>query len=192
MNLSENVGRWPPVYDFEELAKQIKDLINDGSIFNQFFVSHIGEEGLFQGDIVSLKKDPVYLDKDGDISIIDEDFNYWIIIGNTCDLARVITPNEHSISPHLTHVSPLIPLPKDTPASVLDNLKRYKLYKRVFLPKWGDEKNDFYIDLTIINSIEKQCLIDHSNITARLNFKTWLLLHSCLVRYLARDDGRHD
>ena len=192
MNISENVGRWPPVYDFDELGQQIKDLINDGSIFHQFFVPQINETELFQGDIVSLKNDPVYIDKDGDIAIIDGGFDHWVILGNTCDLARNLTADGDSALPHLTHISPLIPVPQDTPTNILNNLKKYKLYKRVFIPRWGNEENDFYIDLTIMNSIEKQCLIDHSEITARLNFKTWLLLHSCLVRYLARDDGRHD
>lgn len=192
MNISENIGRWPPVYDFEELGQQIKDLINDGSIFHQFFVPYINGTELFQGDIISLKNAPVYIDKDGDIAIIDEDFNYWVILGSTCDLARNIATDGDSTLPHLTHISPLIPVPSDIPTNILNNLKKYKLYKRVFIPRWGSEENDFYVDLTIMNSIEKQCLIDYSYVTARLNFKTWLLLHSCLVRYLARDDGRHD
>lgn len=192
MNISENVGRWPPVYDFEQLGQQIKDLINDGSIFHHFFVSNLNKKEFFQGDIVSLKNDPVYIDKDGDIAIIDGNFNYWIILGNTCDLARNLTTDSDSALPHLTHITPLIPIPHHIPASVLNNLKKYKLYKRIFIPRWGNEENNFYIDFTIMNSIEKQGLIDHANVTARLNFNTWVLLHSCLVRYLARDDGRHD
>lgn len=192
MNVYENAGRWPPIYDFEQLGQQIKDLISDGSIFCQFFVHTIDETSLFQGDIVSLKNYPIYIDRDGDIAVIDEEFDYWVILGNTCDLSRNMTSGRESVFPHLTHVSPLMPIPNDIPTDILNNLKKYKLYKRVFIPKWGDEGNDFYIDLTIMNSIEKQCLINRSNVMARLNFKTWVLLHSCLVRYLARDDGRHD
>lgn len=192
MNISENFGRWPPVYDFEELAEQIKALINDGTIFYDFFNPNINNSELYQGDIVLLQNDPVYIDKDGDISVINENFKYWVILGNTCDLSRDLTPNAISTLPHLTHVSPLNPVPKDIPPDILNNLKKYKLYKRVFIPRWGEEENDYFIDLTIINSIEKQCLIDQSDIKARLTFKTWILLHSCLVRYLARDDGRND
>lgn len=192
MNISENVGRWPPIYDFEELGQQIRTLVKDGSIFYQFFDPNIYNKDFFQGDIVSLKTDPIYIDKDGDISIIDESVNYWIILGNTCDLSRELTSNDHSVLPHLTHISPLFTIPKDIPLSILNDMKQYKFYKKVFIPRWCADENDYYIDLTIMNSIEKQYLINHSNITARLNFKTWLLLHSCLVRYLARDDGRND
>lgn len=192
MNISENFGRWPPIYDFKELGQQIKALINDGSIFHHFFAPDVNGAEFFQGDIISLKSDPVYIDIDGDIAIIDENFSYWVILGNTCDLAQDLPQDSLLKIPHLTHISPLIPVPHDIPDGILGNFKRYKLYKRVFIPRWGNEDNDFYIDLTIINSIEKRCLIDHSDIKARLNFKTWLLLHSCLVRYLARDDGRHD
>jgi hypothetical protein len=192
MNVSENFGRWPPVYDFNELGQQIKELIDDGSIFHHFFIHGVIGEEFFQGDIITLKSDPVYIDSDGDVAIIDEEFQYWVILGNTCDLARDLSKDTSLIIPQLTHISPLIPIPQDIPDDILGNFKKYKLYKRVFIPRWGSIGNDFYIDLTIINSIEKQCLIDHSNIAARLNFKTWLLLHSCLVRYLARDDGRHD
>lgn len=194
MNISENIGRWPPIYDFEELGSQIKALIDDGSIFYQFFTLHINknEKAFFQGDIISLKNNPVYIDSDGDISIIEGEYSYWVVLGNTCDLSRSLPINEDSPIPQLTHISPLIPVPQETPESILDNLKKYKLFKRVFIPRWNDEKNDFYIDLTIMNSIERQCLMNHSEVLARLNFKTWLLLHSCLVRYIARDDGRHD
>lgn len=192
MNISENLGRWPPIYDFEELGQQIKELINDGSIFHRFYTSKISEPELCQGDIVTLKNDPVYIDKDGDIAVIDEEFDYWLIIGNTCDLARDLSIDSSLRFPHLTHISPLIQIPHDIPSQILANLKKYKLFKKVFIPKWGNEVNDYYLDLTIIVSIEKQCLVNHSSTAARLNFKTWLLLHSCLVRYLARDDGRHD
>ncbi len=192
MNIAENFGRWPPIYDFNELGKQIKELINDGSIFHHFFVPDVDGAELFQGDIITLKSDPVYIDSDGDVAIIDEEFSYWVILGNTCDLARDLSQNSSLKIPHLTHITPLIPIPQDIPDDILGNFKKYKFYKRVFIPRWDSEDNDFFIDLTIINSIEKQCLIDHSNIEARLNFKTWLLLHSCLVRYLARDDGRHE
>jgi hypothetical protein len=192
MNISENFGRWPPVYDFEELGQQINRLIDDGSIFHQFFNFKISGSNFFQGDIISLKIPYVYIDSDGDIAIIDQEFDYWLILGNTCDLARDTKHRQGPILPHLTHISPLIPIPQNIPTDILNNLKKYKLFKKIFIPRWGNEVNDFYIDLTLINSAEKKCLIDNSTIKARLNFKTWLLLHSCLVRYLARDDGRND
>lgn len=193
MNTSENIGRWPPVYDFAELGQQIKNLINDGSIFSQFYHSNTIEPNLCQGDIISLKQTPIYIDKDGDVAEIDEEYSHWIILGNTCDLSRELSTDSSSSIPQLTHISPLIPIPKDTPSNVLDSLKKYKLFKKVLIPKWkADDDNDYYLDLTIIIPIEKQCLSLHSTVTARLKFETWLLLHSCLVRYLARDDGRHD
>ena len=48
MNISENLGRWPPVYDFKELGQQIKELINDGSIFHHFFATNVNGTEFYQ------------------------------------------------------------------------------------------------------------------------------------------------
>ena len=192
MNSLQNINRWPPIYDFEELGQQINKLINDESIFDQFYELQILNTEFYQGDIINFSGNPIYIDKDGDVAIIDEDYDFWIILGNTCDLSRSIAPSHSTTFPHLTHISPLIPLPLDTPPDIVGNFKKYKLYKRIFIPNWGDAHHDYYIDLTMINSVERQCLIDKSKVVARLKYETWILLHSCLVRYLARDDGRND
>lgn len=192
MNALQNSNRWPPIYDFEELGQQINKLIKDESIFNQFYELQISNTELFQGDIIGFNGNPIYIDKDGDVSIIDEDYDFWIILGNTCDLSRTISPSNNTVFPHLTHISPLIPIPSDTPPDIVGNFKKYKFYKRIFVPNWVTAQYDYYVDLTMINSIEKQCLIDRSKVVARLRYETWILLHSCLVRYLARDDGRND
>lgn len=192
MNSLQNSNRWPPIYDFEELGQQINKLIKDESIFSQFYELQISNTELCQGDIIGFNGNPIYIDKDGDVSIIDEDYNFWIILGNTCDLSRTIAQSSNTAFPHLTHISPLIPIPTNTPPDIVGNFKKYKFYKRIFVPSWVTSQHDYYIDLTMINSIEKQCLVDKSKVAARLKYETWILLHSCLVRYLARDDGRND
>lgn len=184
----DNAGRWPPVYDFKELGKQIKKLVADGSIFNQFYHLKVDTNEFFQGDVLLLDNNPFYIDKEGDISLLEGEFKHWLILGNTCDLAR----DSSGTIPHLTHITPIIPIREDIPANLLSDLKKYKLYKKLYLPDWNGGLVHYYIDLTLINSVEKTYLVNHAQIAARLHFKTWLLLHSCLVRYLARDDGRHD
>jgi hypothetical protein len=190
--MNDNSGRWPPVYDFEELGKQINDLISSGTLFSRFYELRIPENTFYQGDIVSLNSSPVYIDKDGDIGEIDENFTYWLILGNTCDLARENNICNEGQSPHLTQVTPLIPIESDLPMDILSNLKKYKLFKRMYIPGWQKSTCDYYLDFTLINSIEKNCLIKNAPVVARLHLKSWVLLHSCLVRYLARDDGRND
>ena len=62
----DNAGRWPPVYDFKELGRQIKELVADGSIFNQFYHLKADKNEFFQGDVLLLDNNPFYIDKEGD------------------------------------------------------------------------------------------------------------------------------
>jgi hypothetical protein len=42
-------------------------------------------------------------------------------------------------------------------------------------------------------TIEKAAFRDDcARVVARLQFPAWALLHACIVRYLARDDGRFE
>lgn len=190
MNAYEDIGRWPPVYDFEQLANVIKDLIKSGEIFRQFFLSPVANAEFFQGDIIKLSGQPCYIDESGDISVLDQSFDYWIILGNTCDLSRTFSESK-SDAPHLTHVSPLIPIDSRIPDTVLANLRQFKLFKKMIIPSWKNNQ-DYYLDFTIISSIDKQCLVNNASVEARLMRNSWFLFHACLVRYLARDDGRND
>lgn len=184
-------GIWPPVYDFEQLGQQINALIDDGSIFSQFYELH-NKDHLCQGDVVALKSNPIFIDEDGEIALIEEEYPYWLILGNTCDLARENNSSGVIGLPHLTHITPLIPLEEDVPPPILSDFRHYKYFKRMYLPPWERSLNHHYVDFTIINSVEKNFLVKKGTVEARMNFNSWILFHSCIVRYLARDDGRND
>jgi len=57
------------------------------------------------------------IDSDGDISTIKEDFEFWILLGNTCDLERNISDIEFS------HIAPLKELNSNTPQKISNILK---------------------------------------------------------------------
>jgi hypothetical protein len=187
MNFQAPAGRWPPTYDFDTLATQIREIVGNRSIFNVFFTSATEDAERYQGDIVSFSGNMPIIDAEGDVSVIDDIFEHWMIIGNTCDLSRI--ENDESCS----HISPLVPITEDTPSEIILGLQGYKNYKKFFIPNWANPAAlGYYIDFTLICSINKFCLFENCVTVARLNWISWLLLHSCLVRYLARDDGRNE
>ena len=55
-----------------------------------------------------------------------------------------------------------------------------------------EEEKTFLADFLMPVTIHKQAVFDHTTLVARLDFHSWLLLNSCLVRFQARDDGRFD
>jgi hypothetical protein len=185
--MSDLECRWPPVYDFDGLGAEINRLVLDCGIFEQFFHRRNLSLDLCQGDILEFPGQFPYIDKNGNINIIDEDYDYWIILGNTCDLHRDLP------SPHFSHITPLISLKSGTPPHILQGLRSYDSYKKFYIPSWESHSNQsFFIDFTLMCSVDKECLQNVTKLTTRLTRKSWLLLHSCMVRYLARDDGRHD
>jgi hypothetical protein len=186
--VDSQITRWPPIYDFEDLGRTISRLIENGEIFNIFY-NCIRKENLppfCQGDIVKVKLRFPFVNKEGEVIIFDEPFDYWIIIGNTCDLTN------ETIDSTFTHIAPVMQL-NDINPLYLTNFKKYKAYKQFYLPSWEKtEDQDYYINFTQMVSVEKDFFQEYTDVVARLNFESWLLLHSCLVRYLARDDGRND
>lgn len=179
--------RWPPVYDFDGLGEEINRLVSSCGIFDQFFLKENLDSNLCQGDILKFPGQFPFIDENGNVAIIDEEYDYWLILGNTCDLHRELP------SPHFSHITPLIPLDMDIPEKVVSGLRSYDSYKKFYIPPWDVSVNKgFIIDFTLMSSVDKNCLLTLTELTTRLTRKSWLLLHSCLVRYLARDDGRHD
>ncbi len=179
--------RWPPIYDFEELGEEITRLVSNSGIFDIFFHRRNLDANLCQGDILKFPGQFPFIDDKGNISVIDDDYEYWMILGNTCDLHRDLS------SPHFSHITPLIPLHEDTPENIVKGLQSYNSYRKFYVPPWnGSSAQGFVINFTFMCSVDKTCLAGLTELTARLTQKSWLLLHSCLVRYLARDDGRHD
>jgi hypothetical protein len=184
-----SVGQWPPVYDFETLAAQIKSLVSSYGIFDIFFQNNGPVNvALCQGDVIQFRSPFPLIDEAGDISYLDEGYSSWVIIGNTCDLDRAINDSEYS------QVSPLMELAADEPGPILEKLKSYRSNRRFFVPSWSSAAHPgYYVDFTKMCSIHKSCLFndDLVKVSARMSFLSWVLFHSCIVRYLARYDGRH-
>ena len=179
--------RWPPVYDFEGLGEEINRLVSTRDIFDVFFLKRNLDSNLCQGDILKFPGQFPFIDENGNITVIDEDYDYWMILGNTCDLHRNLD------NPHFSHITPLIPIDEDAPDGVVKGLQSYDSYRRFYIPSWDASTiHGYAIDFTSICSVDIQCLQNRTELTTRLTFNSWILLHSCLVRYLARDDGRHD
>lgn len=181
-------NRWPPVYDFEDLKSQIKELQERDELCKQYYV-FAPQPTYCQGDIISFEAEFPFITDGGDIAIDEEPHKYWLIIGNTCDLARDVGSEPYS------NVIPLQEIDPSIPESTLDSLKKYVPYKKHFIPTWNEELTPigFIADFTKICTIEKKVLISDTSIKQKeMSQLSWFLLHSCLVRYLARDDGRHD
>jgi hypothetical protein len=177
-------GVWPPTYDAEDLANQIRELVKTQFIFKGFYREISLDVDFCQGDVVRLPVPMPILDEDGDLAILDT-YDYWVILGNTCDLARDLADCPY------TNISPLALIQDDIPPDVLRGLKTYKMSRRFYVPSWdGHVKTGYALDLTLVASVDKACLRSNSQRIARMGMHSWLLLHSCLVRFLARDDRR--
>jgi len=185
--------RWPPVYDAKELATTINKLVDSNQLKSHFFDYHSHDLGPCQGDIIWLATNQIpVLDEIGQPSIYEDDFcsGYWMIVGNTCDIARNINNVEW------TQIIPLLDLGTDNEINnnELAALMRYRHSRRFYVPAWSNEVSGhhFVADFLKPVTIHKTALFEVAEIKAKLSYYGWMLLHSCLVRFLARDDGRFD
>lgn len=184
--MNAQCGRWPPVYDFEGLAEQIRSLVESELIFGEFYDRTPADPPPCQGDVVGLASPVPYVDSEGDVSLREDNEPAWLVVGNTCDIARKGDAADYCAMAPLFRITPVEPL------EVRSAMRRYSVYRRFYLPDWqNDREPGYYADLTLICPIEKRLITAHDCVLARMLQKSWLLLHSCLVRFLARDDGRH-
>lgn len=184
--MDPSLGRWPPIYDAEELAGQIRELVASDSFHARFYDLRPREPGVFQGDIVALREGVPVIDRDGQASVVGE-HSAWLVIGNTCDLARDASDVPWS------QIVPVATLGPEVPAEDLLAVKRYGVYKRFYVPPWTDADGDArYADLVRPVTIDKHALTTVARVEARMSVYGWVMLHACLVRFFARDDGRHD
>jgi hypothetical protein len=178
-------GVWPPVYDFETLESQIKQCVNTGSLFDEFYLPYqLGTE-LCQGDIIQLDNEIPFIDKDGEINAI-RSAGYCIVLGNSCDLSR-----EKKTVP-FTQICPLFRIEPDISDEKLNKLKKYEPYRKFYLPTWEYDNRvlGYLADFTITCSIDR-CVIETAIISARMQFLSWIIFNSCILRYLARADKRY-
>lgn len=179
-------GIWPPSYDEHELNESINGIIKGGVSPEEFYVKPAaGESNVYQGDIIELSTVLPLIDDECEASVV-EGFRYWIVIGNTCDISRDISDVKY------TQVAPIIVL-DDIDSSVLSTFKNYKYNRRFFLPAWNPAVEpgcavEFTMPVTVNKESIQNCMI----LEAKLTYPAWILLNACLVRYIARGDGRCD
>lgn len=182
-----NEKRWPPTYDLEDLLTQINEISQLNGISYSFYTKSCDLD-FCQGDVIFLESDFPLINEDGDVALIENSLNLWVFVGNTCDFTRPLD------NVKFTHICPLTKLPDATPEELLGTLHTYSTYKKFFLPDWDSSNTSkgYYIDFSKMCSIAKDGITKNAKLKARMGRHSWLLFHSCLVRYLARDDGRND
>lgn len=179
--------RWPPIYDASDLEAIIRDLSERGQLDLQFF-SSIPADRVCQGDVVRLPSSIPLIHEDGQPAITG-DCIYWMVIGNTCDIDRDIDT---------VSWSQIVPLnvfqANDLADEDLAALRRYRYSRRFYIPPWAAHVNEqhFVADFLRPVTIHKNALLHVAQVETKLSYVAWILLHSCLVRFLARDDGRFD
>lgn len=91
---------------------------------------------------------------------------FWLVLGNTCDFDRPLREVA------FTQLAPIWNLAEEepVPAQGLAALSQYTIFTRFYLSPWE-------------SAVSNMTLISREG---------WLLFHACLVRFLARDDGRND
>lgn len=181
--------RWPPVYDAEQLTAQIKDLAARGDLIKKFYVNAPERVAWCQGDVIALPKEVPVLRADGAAVAESEGLAAWLLLSNTCDLDRSLdrVPWAQAV--------PIFELGgrEDVSDVELQALRRYSQSRRFYVPDWleSEKYTHRFADLTMPVTVAREALEGAARL-ARLSLAGWVLLHSCLVRFLARDDGRFD
>lgn len=179
-------GRWPPIYDADGLAVVIRELARSEE-FDARFWDLRPIESVCQGDVVRLTAPVPYLDEAGEAHATDEDYEHWLVIGNTCDFERDVGDFKW------TQLVPLIDLGTGLSAGDVAHLRSYQAARKFYVPPWSSVAPRHHVaDLTRPVTIHKEAFQSHAAVVARVQFAAWVLLHSCLVRFLCRDDGRFD
>ncbi|HEU4726399.1 MAG TPA: hypothetical protein VFT22_00855 [Kofleriaceae bacterium] len=174
------------MWDMADLELTVKEIVEAGAEFEARFFQQGELRGGFacQGDVVEFRSSLPLINAAGDI-VASGEYDHWMVIGNTCDMER-------SEVAHSTIV-PLVPI--DATADKLPVLRSYSYYRQFYVPPWRDDTQQAHRMAMFVNpvTIEKKAFReDCARIVARLDFGAWALLHLCLIRFMARDDGRHD
>jgi hypothetical protein len=179
-------GRWPPIYDAHQLASTIEDLLRDGRLAKRFFGARVEPSGVYQGDIVALSSEVPILDRDGAPAVAEMAVEYWLVTGNTCDFSRPTS------EVRFTQLAPLVDVIPQ--GQQWDALRSYQTSRRFYVPPWPnlDQGLHHVADFTQQVAVDKDAFGEAIKVVATMSFEAWVLLHSCLVRFLCRDDGRFD
>lgn len=181
-------GRWPPIYDADGLKAVILELAKAEDIEARFWDLRARED-VCQGDVIQLAAPLPHLDETGAAFATEEDFAHWLVIGNTCDFVRSLDDVAW------TQLVPLIDLGDALSDHDVENLRSYQAARKFYVPPWPGAQprhHHHLADFTRPVPIHKEAFVEHARVVARVDYPAWVLLHSCLVRFLCRDDGRFD
>jgi hypothetical protein len=191
--MARDDGRWPPVYDADDLVAEIRDLTTRPDFESVFYewradLASRAVLDVCQGDVITLASDVPVIGGDGQPGTITNPTSTWMVLGNTCDFDR-----EYRECPW-THIAPLVDLGgRDIDQSLRDAVRRYSQFRRFYVPPWNDKAEHRYhvVEFPLMVSIDKMAFHGPAQVQARLGRPAWILLNACLVRFLARDDGRY-
>jgi hypothetical protein len=178
--------RWPPIYDVETLAATIKHAAETvrATGFWDPEASALGDPWA-QGDLVELRTDLPMVDDEGVAVAVEREEPWWLLLGNSCDLTRTLADAPHTV------IAPVRRLP-DAPEHRA-HLQAQKFARTMWVPEWqGGPDGLFVCDLTRPVTLDRRGLQGAARRLARASRAGWVVLHACVVRFLARDDGRFD
>jgi hypothetical protein len=182
------VERWPPAYDADDLKKMIGEIAGRDDLRKAIYAPSLTEGGpLCQGDVLRFSSPAPVIDAGG-ASVALGDFGFWLVIGNTCDFHRPIE------SVAWTQVVPLVQFTKGVNEQHLEDLTKYRASRVFYTPYWREAEIEpiFAAELVRPVALHKKVIGQQATVVARMSRLGWMLLHACLVRFLARDDGRFD
>ena len=178
--------RWPPAYDAEDLLSLIHSIKSDHRS-SSFFDLRPTVAQRCQGDIVHLPSGIPVLDSNGDPGVTDHESELWLVVGNTCDFERDLDDLQW------TQIVPLLSVgtEADIEPGLLLDFKNYRVSRYFYVPDWrsGQRQEHFLAELPMPVTVDKSAILSAA-VHARLSRSAWILLNACLVRFLARDDGR--
>lgn len=178
-----STNRWPPTYDSEQLQGVIQKLATDRTLSKKFYANQRAGGDICQGDIIALDADLPFLNSQG---LVDATQTYttWLVIGNTCDFSRAEVKT--------SQIVPVTLVPnEEINRDAFEGILTYRAARKFYLPPWmADDTFHGIANFANPATIEKGCLV--GKVDARLSPTAWSLLHSCLIRFLCRDDGRFD
>lgn len=176
--------RWPPIYDASSLADTIDEIVERDD-FSGFYDSVRNDPKVCQGDVIRLDSGIPLISENGE-PIADDAAEYWLVIGNTCDFER------DRAAARWTQLVPIIDLGTDLISEKRTSIQRYQTSRAFFVPSWKleVERSFFIADFLRPVTADKAVFDEAASVEARLTRLGWILLHSCLVRFLCRDDRR--
>jgi hypothetical protein len=176
-------GSWSPIYDEDGLIATIREAISAATNRGEFYASPNAGPAFCQGDVIRFESGAPVIDEDGVATEVGA-FKYWLLLADTCDIDRAISDATWI---WMVPISERLGATQDD----LDALRSYRLFRLFYLPTWTSGPDTTLVaDLTNAVSLHKHALRSRVEVVARLARPGWVLLHACMIRFLARGDTR--